>query len=330
MKGARNMKKSLIALLAMLLALLGADYDAATIAEADHQQSEPAKLELVAPAQLSEEISAHEPFLGAPETDYRAGLDRFDLSAVNEYQTSPYCEVNENRPFFDESEYLAECFEYYAPLDELGRCGVTMAHIGKELMPTEERGSIGMIKPTGWHTVRYDDLIEDHYLYNRCHLLGYQLTGENANVRNLITGTRYMNTEGMEPFESMVGSYVRRTGGRVLMRVTPIFGGDDLLARGVLMEAISTGDGGASICFCVFVYNVQPGIVIDYATGESRRLDAEQLEQEPITGYIGNKKSLVFHLPTCPNLPAEKNQVHFDTREEALAAGYHACGNCHP
>ena len=330
MKGARNMKKSLIAILAMLLALLGADYDAATIAEADHQQSEPAQLELVAPAQLSEEITTPEPFLEAPETDYRAGLDRFDLSAVKEYQTSPYCEVNENRPFFDESEYPAECFEYYAPLDELGRCGVTMAHVGKELMPTEERGSIGMIKPTGWHTVRYDDLIEDHYLYNRCHLLGYQLTGENANVRNLITGTRYLNTEGMEPFESMVGSYVRRTDGQVLMRVTPIFGGDDLLARGVLMEAISTGDGGAGICFCVFVYNVQPGIVIDYATGESSRLDAEQPEQEPITGYIGNKKSLVFHLPTCPNLPAEKNQVHFDTREEALAAGYHACGNCHP
>ena len=330
MKEARNVKKSLIALLAMLLALLGADYDVATIAEADHQQNDPPQLELVAPAQPSGEITTPAPSPEDTEPDYRAGLDRFDLSTVPEYQTSPFCEVNGNQPFFSAGAYPAECFEYYAALDDLGRCGVTMANVGKELMPTEDRGSIGMVKPSGWHTVRYDDLIEDHYLYNRCHLLGYQLTGENANVRNLITGTRYMNTEGMEPFESMVASYVRRTGDLVLMRVTPIFDGNDLLAKGVLMEAVSTGDAGAGICFCVFVYNVQPGIVIDYSTGDSSRLDAEQPEQEPITGYIGNKKSMVFHLPTCPNLPAEKNQVHFETRDEAVAAGYHACGNCHP
>lgn len=330
MKGARNMKKSLIAILAMLLALFGAYYDAPSIAEADHQQNEPTQLELVAPAQPSGETIGSEPAQETPELDYRAGLDSFALSTLPEYQTSPYCEVNGNQPFFSAEAYPTECFEYYAPLDDLGRCGVTMAHVGKELMPTEERRSIGMIKPSGWHTVRYDDLIEDHYLYNRCHLLAYQLTGENANVRNLITGTRYMNTEGMEPFESMVAGYVRRTGGKVLMRVTPIFNGDDLLARGVLMEAASTGDNGAGICFCVFVYNVQHGVVIDYATGDSSRLDDKQPEQEPIVGYIGNRKSLVFHLPTCPNLPAEKNQVHFDTREEAVAAGYHACGNCHP
>ena len=330
MKGARNMKKSLIALLAMLFALFGADYDAPLIAEADHQQNEPTQLELVAPAQPSGEIAGADPTQETTGPDYRAGLERFVLSTVPEYQTSPYCEVNGNQPFFSAEEYPAECFEYYAPLDDLGRCGVTMTHVGKELMPTEERGSIGMVKPSGWHTVRYDDLIGDHYLYNRCHLIAYQLTGENANVRNLITGTRYMNTEGMEPFEGMVAGYVRRTGGKVLMRVTPIFDGDDLLAKGVLMEAVSTGDGGAGICFCVFVYNVQPGVVIDYATGESSRLDDKQPEQEPTFGYIGNKKSLVFHLPTCPNLPAEKNQVYFDTREEAVAAGYHACGNCHP
>ena len=330
MKGERNMKKSFVALLAMLLAIFGADYEASSIAEADHQQNEPTQLELVAPAQPSGEIADYEPAQKIPEPDYRAGLDRFGLSMVPEYKTTPYCEVNGNRPFFNAEAYPTDCFEYYAPLDDLGRCGVTMANVGRKLMPTEERGSIGMVKPSGWHTVRYDDLIEDHYLYNRCHLLGYQLTGENANVRNLITGTRYMNTEGMEPFESMVASYVRRTGSQVLMRVTPIFDGDDLLARGVLMEAVSTGDGGAGICFCVFVYNVQPGVVIDYATGDSSRLDDKQPEQETTVGYIGNKKSLVFHLPTCPNLPAEKNQTHFDTREEAVAAGYHACGNCHP
>lgn len=325
------MKKSLIALLAMLLALLGADYDAATIAEADHQQSEPEQLELVAPAQLSEEITAPEPFLEAPETDYRAGLERFDLSAVKEYQTSPYCEVNENRPFFDESEYPAECFEFYSPLDALDRCGVTCAFIGKELMPTEERGEIGMIKPSGWHTIRYDDLIEDHYLYNRCHLLGYQLTGENANMRNLITGTRRFNTEGMEPFEDEVAGYIRRTGNHVLMRVTPMFSGTDLVARGVLMEAESFEDTGKGLCFCVLVYNVQPGIVIDYATGDSQRAEqAPDAETPAVEGYIGNKKSLVFHLPTCPNLPAEKNWVLFETRDAAIAAGYHACGNCHP
>lgn len=265
------------------------------------------------------------------EPDYSSGLDGFSLEQIPQYSGTPYAVMNGNQTYFEASELPNEAFEYYTPLDDLGRCGITCACVGKELMPTEERGQIGMIKPSGWHTVRYDDLIEDHYLYNRCHLLGYQLTGENANMRNLITGTRAFNTEGMEPFEDKVAGYVRRTGNHVHMRVTPVFSGNDLVARGVLMEAQSLEDKGDGLCFCVFVYNVQPGIVIDYATGDSQRAEKDSGEEQPvIEGYIGNKKSMVFHLPTCPNLPAEKNWVVFESRDAAVAAGFHACGNCCP
>ena len=186
------------------------------------------------------------------------------------YSGSPYTEINGNIPFFTKEDITTESFEYYSDLDSLGRCGVTFANISKVIMPTEERGPIGMVKPSGWHTVKYPDIIEDLYLYNRCHLIGYQLSGENANERNLITGTRYMNVQGMLPFENQVADYVKDTGNHVLYRVTPRFTDKNLVADGVLMEAYSVEDEGAGISFCVFVYNVQPGIEIDYATGESK------------------------------------------------------------
>jgi len=205
---------------------------------------------------------------------YRDGnvIDRaFDSQgeAIPSYAGNPYVKVNGNRPFFTKDDLTTEAFEYYSELDYLGRCGSAYANVCKELMPTEERGQIGAVKPSGWHTVKYPDLIEVLFLYNRCHLIGYQLTGENDNVKNLITGTRYMNVEGMLPFENKVADYVRRTDNHVLYRVTPLFEGNDLLAVGVLMEAYSVEDSGRGLSFCVFVYNVQPGIEIDYSTGES-------------------------------------------------------------
>jgi DNA-entry nuclease len=176
--------------------------------------------------------------------------------------------VNGNVPFFLPEEITDESFEEYAELDALGRCGVTMACVGVDIMPTEDRGEIGSVKPTGWQSVKYD-CVEGKYLYNRCHLIGFQLAGENANKRNLITGTRYLNVEGMLPFENMVDDYVDETGNHVLYRVTPIYEGNNLVASGVQMEALSVEDGGVGIRFNVFVYNVQPGVVIDYATGEN-------------------------------------------------------------
>ena len=160
-------------------------------------------------------------------------------------------------------------FESYSELDSLGRCGVAYACASTDTMPTEERGTIGQIKPTGWHTVKYD-CVDGKYLYNRCHLIGYQLTGENANTKNLITGTRYLNVEGMLPFENMVAEYVEETGNHVMYRVTPHFEGTNLLASGVQMEAYSVEDDGEGVCFNVYVYNAQPGITIDYKNGDSR------------------------------------------------------------
>ena len=191
-----------------------------------------------------------------------------DLSNIPEYNGEPYIAVNGNVPFFEDTEVTATSFEEYSDLDNLGRCGVAMASVGQDIMPTEERGSIGQIKPAGWHTVKYD-CVDGKYLYNRCHLLGYQLTGENANERNLITGTRYLNVDGMLPFENMVADYVMETGNHVMYRVIPIYTGNNLVADGVLMEGYSVEDQGEGITFCVYVYNVQPGVRIDYATGDS-------------------------------------------------------------
>lgn len=188
------------------------------------------------------------------------------------YAGQPYTVIKDNVPDFTEEEKsCTDAFEYYGDLDTLGRCTVTFANVCPQTQPTEKRGTIGQVRPSGWHTVKYNDLIDGNYLYNRCHLIGYQLTGENANVSNLITGTRYLNVEGMLPFEDMVDDYVDETGNHVLYRVTPIFKGNELVARGVRMEAWSVEDAGTGICFDVFCYNVQPGIVIDYATGDSQR-----------------------------------------------------------
>ncbi len=190
---------------------------------------------------------------------------------IPQYTGSAYAEINGNIPFFQESDITTTAYEEYSPLDRLGRCGPAMACLGRETMPTEERGEIGMIRPSGWHTVRYDDLIEDKYLYNRCHLIAYSLAGENDNELNLITGTRYMNTEGMLPFEIEVSDYILDTGNHVLYRVTPCYRDNDLVASGVLMEAYSVEDDGRGLAFNVFVFNIQPGVIIDYRTGNSSR-----------------------------------------------------------
>ena len=187
---------------------------------------------------------------------------------VPAFSGEPYVVIGENQPLFDEDDITAVSYEFYSELDYLDRCGYTMACIGKDLMPTEDRESISQVKPTGWKQKQYD-FVDGKSLYNRCHLIGFQLTGENANERNLITGTRYMNTEGMLPFENMVADYIKETGNHVLYRVTPIFQGDELVARGVQMEAYSVEDSGEGICFHVYVYNNQPGVTIDYATGQS-------------------------------------------------------------
>lgn len=281
----------------------------------------------------------------------------FSLSDVPAYSGKAYTSVNGNVPYFTAAELTTTSFETYSDLDTLGRCGVTYACIGQDLMPTEERGSIGMVKPTGWHTVRYDGLVDGNYLYNRCHLIGYQLTGENANTKNLITGTRYLNIEGMLPFENMVADYIQETSNHVLYRVTPIFEGNSLVANGVLMEGYSVEDKGAGVSYCVFAYNVQPGIEIDYATGESKLADGAQQEeqktatvtptpspepekQEPVTGseasqadYILNTNTKKFHYPTCSSVNdmKEKNkQEFFGTRDEAISNGYSPCGRCKP
>ena len=205
----------------------------------------------------NEQNGAHSDDIGA----------EFDFSALPPYSGEPYISVCGGDPDFSENEITSVSYEYYSELDALGRCGVCIASVGQDIMPTEKRGSIGQVKPTGWHTVKYD-FVDGKYLYNRCHLIGFQLTGENANKRNLITGTRYLNVEGMLPFENMVADYVKETGNHVMYRVTPIFVGDELLARGVHIEAESVEDGGDGIMYNVFCYNVQPGVVLDYATGE--------------------------------------------------------------
>ncbi len=191
------------------------------------------------------------------------------VEEIPEFSGDAYVAVNGNVPFFMPEEITDDSYEYYSELDELGRCGVTMACIGVDIMPTEDRGEIGSVKPTGWQSVKYD-CVDGKYLYNRCHLIGFQLAGENANKRNLITGTRYLNIEGMLPFENLVADYVQETKNHVLYRVTPIFDGDNLVAHGVLMEGWSVEDEGEGVCFCVYAYNAQPGIIIDYQTGDSR------------------------------------------------------------
>ena len=275
----------------------------------------------------------------SPDSD--ASVGAFDpaaiLAEVPDFTDKAFVNVNGGKPFFTEEEITTEAFERYAPLDSLGRCGITFANVCKELMPTEERGSIGTVKPSGWHTVKYD-IVEGKYLYNRCHLIGYQLTGENANRQNLITGTRYLNIQGMLPYENMVADYVKETGNHVLYRATPIFDGDELVARGVLLEGYSVEDHGEGISFCVYCYNNQPGITIDYATGESRfagetpNSSSGETEEEDVT-YILNISGKKFHLPTCSSaasMKEENKRTYTGSREALIEDGYTPCGSCKP
>lgn len=265
----------------------------------------------------------------------RAGAAQ-TLEQVPRYSGEPYIAINDNEPGFDERELTEESFESYSDLDRLGRCGAAYANIGSDLMPTEERGSISQVKPSGWHSVRYD-IVEGASLYNRCHLIGYQLTGENANEENLITGTRAMNVDGMLPFEDMVADYIKETDNHVLYRVTPVFEGDDLVAKGVQMEARSVEDEGEGISFNVYVYNNQPGIAIDYATGDSS-LSGESLENGDQTNaekgaetFILNTNTKKFHRPDCSSVDdmKESNKETFKgTRAQLKKQGYAPCGNC--
>lgn len=256
------------------------------------------------------------------------------LDSIPEFDgKNAYVKINGNVPFFTD-EKCDESYEFYSELDNLGRCGVTIACIGIDLMPTEERGDINSVHPTGWHSVKYNG----QYLYHRCHLIGFQLAGENDNEKNLVTGTAYMNVTGMLPFENMVADYVEETENHVLYRVTPIYDGANLVVSGVLMEAKSVEDNGEDLMFCVYVYNVQPGIVIDYKTGESRlSTDPEKQPEEPINPedvtFILNINSKKFHLSTCSGIKdmKESNKKETDkTREELIEDGYTPCGTCKP
>lgn len=255
------------------------------------------------------------------------------VMTVPAFGGDPFIAINENQPEFSQDDLTTESYEYYGPLDRLGRCTQTMACVGYDLMPTEDRESISSVKPSGWVQAQYD-CVDGNSLYNRCHLIGFQLTGENANERNLITGTRYMNVEGMLPFENMIADYVKESRNHVLYRVTPIYDGDCLVARGVQLEALSMEDGGDGICFNVYVYNNQPGVIIDYMTGESR-LDGTAQPQpgDADTVYVLNTKSMKFHLETCPqadNISKENCKTFTGDRQSLLDLGYASAGCCDP
>jgi len=303
-------------------------------------------------------------------SDFASNESATDESFTISSQTEAYAVIEDNIPQFPVEDMGTTAFETYSEQDSLGRCGVAYANICRELMPTEERGAIGHIRPSGWHTVKYD-CIADRYLYNRCHLIGFQLAGENDNEKNLITGTRYMNVEGMLPFENQVADYVEATGNHVLYRVTPRYEGNNLVADGVRMEAYSVEDHGAGVCFDVFVYNKQPGISIDYATGESyesgetwsvgnnNTIDANgeiedsntsvsnatetdnksaENEQQQVfetvgTDYIVNKNTEKFHYPSCSSVDdmKEENKLYFNgLREQLIDQGFVPCKRCNP
>lgn len=249
------------------------------------------------------------------------------LDHIPEYADSAYITLNDNTPFFTEDDLTTTSFEIYSQLDSLGRCGVAYANVGQDLMPTKERGSIGQVKPSGWQIAKYDN-VDGKYLYNRCHLIGYQLTAENANEKNLITGTRYLNIEGMLPFENMVADYVKETKNHVLFRVTPIFEGDNLIASGVQMEGYSVEDKGEGICFNIYAYNVQPGITIEYSNGESYLSDTEQTATGTEQAFVeirGNSNSMIYHCPgqaAYQKMEDSKYLVVFHSEKEAMDAGY--------
>jgi len=281
-----------------------------------------------------------------PEETVSSVVNTTSIDTIPDYSGTDVIVLNGNVPSF--TDFSNESYECYSELDPLGRCGEAFACIGTDLMPTEERGEIGSVKPTGWVQAKYDPAItgsDSPYLYNRCHLIGYQLTGENANERNLITGTRQLNVEMMLPYENMVTDYVRSTGNHVLYRVTPIFEGDNLLAKGVQMEGFSIEDGGSGICFNIFCYNVERGVTINYATGESSGPEytgeetGENTVSEVVTvpeedvTFVLNTNSMKFHLPDCDSVQqmSENNRQDVNwSREECINNGYTPCGGCRP
>ena len=364
--------------LALLLAFTGCAESTVTSQDNTYAIEQPATI----PSELLEasETAVSEPESGQPQenasdtqesqqvtsaTDVPTGegTSAFSLREIPAYSGTPYTEVNGNQPYFTEEELTTQSFETYSELDSLGRCGVAYANVGQDLMPTEPRGEIGAVKPSGWHLVKYDN-VDGKYLYNRCHLIAYMLAADNANPQNLITGTRYLNVQGMLPFETKVCDYVKNTGNHVLYRVTPIFDGDNLLADGVLMEAYSVEDAGEGISFCVFAYNVQPGIGIDYATGDNwaegsgtyQSTVASVAEETPVPQpetdtavqitpessapqesqgitYVLNTNTKKFHYPTCSSVDdmKEKNkQIYTGSREEVINMGYVPCKRCNP
>ena len=270
------------------------------------------------------------------------------VDKIPSYDGYEFVEINNNQPYFsDADKQRTDAFEEYSELDDLGRCGVAYANICQALQPTTTRGEIGMIKPSGWHTVKYNDIIDGNYLYNRCHLIGFQLAGENANPNNLITGTRYLNIVGMLPFENAVDDYVDMTKNHVLYRVTPIFKDDELVARGVLMEAYSVEDQGAGIQFCYFLYNIQPGIGIDYATGESwedasitvkessyrinndiqaKTETKEPQKQSSVNVWVSATGSVYHSINNCGRMNPDK--AISMTEQEAINKGYGKCSKC--
>ncbi len=275
----------------------------------------------------------------------QSAVSGFRYEDVPPYADKPFCEINNNVPYFINSDYSfdAVCeeyniehkagkiisFEHYGELDKLGRCTACVASVGKDLMPTEDRGDISTVHPTGWEGNKYR-------IKNRCHIIGFQLAGENDNEKNLFTGTRYLNVDGMLPFENIVADYVEETGNHVLYRVTPIFVGTELMARGVLMEAYSVEDSGKGVCFCVYCYNVQEGYSIDYATGVDIYLKNNTVTNNTSSvkaEYIINPKSKKIHLPNCSALEktAEKNKKEYSgNKEDLYAEGYSPCGYCNP
>ena len=268
-------------------------------------------------------------------------IESFNLDNIPEFNDKPYVVINDNKPFFKDEDLSTESYEKYSELDSLGRCSVAIANIGKDLMPTEDRESIGSVKPSGWQTVKYAG-IDGNYLYNRCHLIGFQLTGENANKGNLITGTRYLNVDGMLPFENMIADYIKEYNNHVLYRVTPIFKDDNLVASGVLMEAKSVEDKGQGIEFNVYCYNNQPGVTINYKTGEStgpeytgtQSSNQDNIQNDTSTAtYILNTNSKKIHKPDCSNALdiKEKNKEETNkTKDQLIKDGYSTCGLCKP
>lgn len=264
----------------------------------------------------------------------------YDLSNIPDYDGKAYVELNGNVPEFSESEKTySESFEEYGKLDSLGRCTYAVSCIGKDLMPTEKRGSIGSVKPSGWHISKYD-FVDGKYLYNRCHLIGYQLTAENANERNLITGTRYLNVEGMLPFENDVADYIEITNNHVYYKVTPIFEGNNLVANGVQMQAYSVEDNGQGISFNVYCYNVQPGVAIDYATGDNQAVASSSASVTSTSSdvsdkktYIVNTKTKKFHNPYCDGakkMSSSNKKKYKGTRDSLISNGYSPCQKCNP